>query len=56
MRQSSGMAVWLALSILCCLVTMRAAMAQGTDTLTIGYVEISGGGLRAGMTVGNATL
>ncbi len=36
------MAVWLALSILCCLVTMRAAMAQGTDTLTIGYVEISG--------------
>ena len=42
MGQLSGMAVSLALSFLCCLVTMRAAMAQATDTLTIGYVEIAG--------------
>jgi ABC transporter substrate binding protein (PQQ-dependent alcohol dehydrogenase system) len=42
MGQLSGMAVSLALSFLCCLVSMRAAMAQATDTLTIGYVEISG--------------
>ena len=42
MGQLSGMAVSLALSFLCCLVSMCAAMAQATDTLTIGYVEIAG--------------
>jgi ABC transporter substrate binding protein (PQQ-dependent alcohol dehydrogenase system) len=42
MGQLFGMAVWLALSFLCCLVSMRAATAQTTDTLTIGYVEIAG--------------
>jgi ABC transporter substrate binding protein (PQQ-dependent alcohol dehydrogenase system) len=40
----SGVAVWLALLLLCHVVGARPAIAQATDPLTIGYVEIAGDG------------
>jgi ABC transporter substrate binding protein (PQQ-dependent alcohol dehydrogenase system) len=41
MGQLSGMAVWLAVLCLCHVVAGRETMAQTTETLTIGYVEIA---------------
>ena len=37
----SGMAVWLAVLCLCHVVAAHETMAQTTETLTIGYVEIA---------------
>jgi ABC transporter substrate binding protein (PQQ-dependent alcohol dehydrogenase system) len=42
LRRMSGMAVWLALLFLCRVVSVQVAVAQSTDTLTIGYVETVG--------------